>query len=201
MKLQSLFRSILVSVAALVVISTGCAVSAQTRHRQTSSALKAQTNPTTPSLKKYFPQRVGKFVLVTADMSDEETQSMKSAWVSLGATDFARGIYQIPNPNVQDMSQLLEGSALLTVASFPPSKTANSMLESLATLLGTRGYTVERKILNKRNVKGLKVRIIVASSPNLNDWAVIWSSGSVLFQVQSPKKKEDAIDFAQSFPN
>ena len=200
MKLQSLPSVILVFVAGVIFVPTGCAVSAQTLPRQNSSALKGQT-PSPPSLKKYFPPRVGKFILVTADMSDEETQSMKRAWGSLGATDFARGIYQIPNPNAQNLSQLLEGSVLLTVASFPPSKPAISMIASLATLLEKRGYTIERKVLRKNNAKGLRVRMILASSPNLNDWAVMWSRGTVLFQVQSPKKKEDALDFAQSFPN
>jgi hypothetical protein len=196
MSRQVLTAFILVSAVCLVVIPTECAVSAQTRRRNTTSSSKARTH-TPPSLKKYFPQRVGKLILATANISDEESKSMKRSWVSLfGAIEFARGIYS--DPEAQELSQAIEASVLLTVASFPSGKRADSAVASLTTALVGRGYSIERKRLRESSVAGAEMTI--AAGPNADDWAVIWSRGSVVFQVQSASKKETALDFARSFP-
>lgn len=189
---------ILVSVVCLVVIPTEHAVSAQARPRRTPSASKGRT-PAPSSLKKYFPERVGKLVLVTPNISDEESKSMKRSWVLLfGAAELTRGIYS--DPEAQELSQAIDASILLTVASFPSGKTADSAVASLATFLVGRGHTIERKKLDESSARKAGSELTIATSPNADDWAVIWSRGSVVFQVQSARKKENAIDFARRFP-
>ena len=124
---------------------------------------------------------------------------MKRSWVSLfGATEFARGIYS--DPQAQELSQAKDASVLLTVASFPSGKTADSAVASLATVLVGRGYTIERKKLDESSARKAGSELTIATSPNADDWAVIWRGGSVVFQVQSARKKENAIDFARRFP-
>ena len=198
MNRQALPAFVLVSVVCLLVIPTEYAGSAQIRLGQTTSASKARTQ-TPPSLKKYFPQRVGKLTLATANISDEESKSMKRSWVSLfGATEFARGIYS--DPEAQELSQAIEASVLLTVASFPSGKKAASAVVSLTTALVGRGYTIERKRLGESSARRGGAEMTIATSQNADDWAVIWSRGSVVLQVQSARKKGKALDFARSFP-
>jgi len=193
---RTLPNFILATVTCLVIVLTECAVSAQVRPHQTTSASKASAR-TPPSLKKYFPQRVGKLILTEANLSTEESKSMKRSWVSLfGATEFSRGIYS--DPESQELSQAIAAAVLLTVASFPSSKKADSAVASLTTVLMGRGYAIERKRLGERS--GRSAEMTIAASQNADDWAVIWSRGSVVFQVQSSTKKENALGFARSFP-
>jgi len=162
----------------------------------TTSINRSDSETDEPSLKKYFPQQVGKFKLNTADMSDEESKSMRRSWVSLfGATDFERAIYV--NPEAQNLSEAIESAVLLTVASFPSSERANSTVASLANVLVDRGYTIERKKLGKDS--GRESEITLGASRDATDQAVIWSRGAIVFQVQAPKR-DYALDFAQSFP-
>jgi hypothetical protein len=199
MNRQALPSFLLVSITCLVVMPTKCAVSAQIPPRQTTSASKARTH-TPPLLKKYFPQRVGKFTLATANISDEESKSMRRSWVSLfGATEFARGIY-FDHPEAQELSQAIEASVLLTVALFPSRRRADAAVASLVSALEGRGYAIERKRLGASKERLAGAEVTIATSPNADDWAVIWSRGSVVFQVQAAKKKEKALDFAHSFP-
>ena len=122
---------------------------------------------------------------------------MKRSWVALfGATEFSRGIYS--DPESQDLSQAIAAAVLLTVASFPSSKKADSAVASLTTVLMGRGYAIERKRLGESS--GRSAEMTIAASQNADDWAVIWSRGSVVFQVQSSTKKENALGFARSFP-
>ncbi len=177
-----------------------CAASAinSNNSSNTASINRSDSETDAPSLKKYFPQQVGKFKLDTANMSDEESKSMRRSWVSLfAATDFARGVYLVPNPQAQNLSEAVESAVLLTVASFPSSERANSTVASLANVLEGRGYTIERKRLRKDG--GREAEMTLAMSRDADDWAVIWSRGAMVFQVQAPKK-ENVLDFAQSFP-
>ena len=199
MNRQTLPTLILVSVTCLVRLPPDCAISAQVRFRQTPSTAKTRTHPP-PSLKKYFPPRVGKFTLETANLSDAETESMKRSWVSLfGATDFARAIYLIPDPEVQEISQALERAVLFTVASFPSGERAEAAVASLTGVLTGRGYTIERRRSAESGGRAAK-EMALATSQNADDWAVIWSRGAVVFRVQVARKKEAALDFAHSFP-
>jgi hypothetical protein len=198
MRRQSQPSLILVSVTCLIVILTECVISARIRPRHAPSPAQAYTQ-TPPSLKKYLPQRVGKFKL-TGNTNDEQSTAMKRSWVSLfGATDLARGIYLIPDPKAQSIARAVEAAVLLTVASFPSHKEADSAATSLANMLMGRGYTIERKRLGKSRGRGARAEVTLARSQNADDWVVFWSRSSVVFQVQAVKQ-EKVLDFAQSYP-
>jgi hypothetical protein len=142
---------------------------------------------------------VAKFTLATANISDEESKSIRRSWVLLfGATEFARGIYS--DPEAQELSQAIEASVLLTVALLPTRKRADAAVASLVSALEGRGYAIERKRLGASKGRPAGAEMTIATSPNADDWAVIWSRGSVVFQVQAAKKKEKALEFAHSFP-
>jgi hypothetical protein len=185
----------------IILVLTCCVLMSGGYRRVIAQGTDASTSASksSGSLESYFPLRVGKFQLEKAKLSDGESESMKRLWTRLfSATNFRRAIYVSPDPKVETFSQAVDHALLLTVASFRTPRHATSRFTSLTDALKQRGYTLEETQLLRSG--GRKIVATLASNAAADDWAVIWTKGSVMLQVQSSKDIEMALEFASSFP-